>query len=135
MPTVVVTFNVPNRPEDTIPVKIVQVSVDASDSSWSAIDLTQALLGRIEPAIALPLSGAMSHFERSPIEKLGLPTDIVNILRRPESEGGLCIRIIGELLVWTPFDLLRVSGIGKGRLVVIRETLKKYGLHLKSEGD
>jgi DNA-directed RNA polymerase subunit alpha len=63
-----------------------------------------------------------------PIERLGLPTRITNVLRR----NG--ITTIQELISYTREELLeRVSGLGEQSLQQIEERLRELGYHFREE--
>ncbi|MFN3421916.1 MAG: DNA-directed RNA polymerase subunit alpha C-terminal domain-containing protein, partial [Armatimonadota bacterium] len=63
-----------------------------------------------------------------PIERLGLPTRIVNVLRR----NG--ITTIQELTSYTREELLeRVSGLGEQSLQLVEERLRELGYYLREE--
>lgn len=63
-----------------------------------------------------------------PIERLGLPTRIVNVLRR----NG--ITTIQELTSYTREELLeRVSGLGEQSLQLVEEKLRELGYYLREE--
>ncbi len=63
-----------------------------------------------------------------PIERLGLPTRIINVLRR----NG--ITTIQELTSYTREELLeRVSGLGEQSLQLVEERLRELGYYLREE--
>ncbi len=63
-----------------------------------------------------------------PLETLGLPTRIINVLRR----NG--ITTVQELISYTSEELLeRVSGLGEQSLQLIRERLQEQGLSFREE--
>lgn len=63
-----------------------------------------------------------------PIERLGLPTRIVNVLRRNS------ITTIQELTSYTREELLeRVSGLGEQSLQLVEEKLRELGYYLREE--
>ncbi|MCS7188073.1 MAG: DNA-directed RNA polymerase subunit alpha C-terminal domain-containing protein, partial [Armatimonadota bacterium] len=63
-----------------------------------------------------------------PIERLGLPTRIVNVLRR---NGIITIQ---ELTSYTREELLeRVSGLGEQSLQMIEERMRELGYYFREE--